>query len=227
LNDHHAFDLLNTLLFYADLAAVKDQLKAVLMLVLNRLQARNTPKYTRAFVNFVAFFMCLEKSEPTPKVLVNALDAIQPHILTGLLQSVIVPNLANLSSPQDRKTAVVGYLRLVQLAPGLLQPPYTDNAVPALLVELGNKLVVQVAEGEDGAAEDDLAAVDLVDVSAFQTNYSRLATISKQSLDPAPYVADYRGFFKQTMSQLAQSNAALLVKVADAWPAEVKAFMGV
>ncbi|KAJ1659706.1 importin-alpha export receptor [Dispira simplex] len=224
--DHQGFDLLNTLLYYSPLTALQPHLKALFTLILNRLQTRSTPKFIHGFIYFVAFFCCLEKPESTPQMLVQVMDSIQPDILGPILQSIILPNLKGLNSTHERKVTVVGYLRLLTMAtPTFQNMPYAA-LVSELLINLGEKLHIQVATGEvEGAAQDDLNSLDLMDQSAFQTNYSRLATISKERLDPAPYVKDYRAFLKTKLLELGQTRPAVMNDVMSRLSPEAKAYL--
>ncbi|KAJ1930620.1 importin-alpha export receptor [Tieghemiomyces parasiticus] len=237
--DHQAFDLLSTLWYYSPVAALQPQFKAVLTLILNRLQTRSHPKLVRAFVYFAAFLCALDKGGnglSMPTLLVRELDAIQPQLFAGILQSLIIPNVKLLSTPLESKVAVVGYLRLLTTEPAMLQPPYAA-VVPDLLVTLAEKLPVQVVDGAVGktdgeaanataADEDDLDAIDLVDSTAFQTNYTRLATMAKTVLDPVPAVTDYRAYLKENLGQLNTAQPALLKTVAERLSPEAKAAFG-
>ncbi|RKP38845.1 Cse1-domain-containing protein [Dimargaris cristalligena] len=231
-NDRYAFDLLNTLLYYAPMAALKPQLNAVFLLMLNRLQNSSTSKFTRAFIYFIAFFMCLEKpGESMPALFLNVTDGIQPKIFAGILRSIVIPNLKNLNNTHERKVTTVGFMRLLTTQPAVVfTTPYLE-VLPDLLVADGGAADSAANQTQDGGdpsgTTDNLDSVDLIDSAAFQTNYSRLATISKEQLDPAPYVTDYRAQLKDNLVGLAQSQPVLMRTVVERLSPEAKAILGV
>jgi exportin-2 (importin alpha re-exporter) len=77
INDEYGFELLQSLFANVSAAQMDQYKKAVLTLMLTRLQTSKTEKFSRGFIGFVAEWACTQQPE-YPDYVVLAFDAVQP-----------------------------------------------------------------------------------------------------------------------------------------------------
>ncbi len=105
VNEGAALELLETL-FEAVPASGLDQYKrAVLTLLLTRLQSSKTDKLVKGTIHFVSSVALTQKG---PDYAVEAFEAVQPGLFGQIAQGIIAPELGNVAERQ-KKVVSVGF----------------------------------------------------------------------------------------------------------------------
>ncbi|KAJ1727045.1 importin-alpha export receptor [Coemansia biformis] len=204
-NDHHGFNLLAAVTQLVPADAVKQYLKAIMSLCLNRLQSSRTAKFTRNFAHYLGFVLCATNGGAD--LLMDTMDAIQPGLLAAVLQNVLLEAIPSVVGRVERKTTVVGFALLVasprfQSAPACaaLTGPLLEQLARMLMdtavketkkqADVSTTVVAAVAAPGDAADDgEDLDSLEIED-AGYQASYARLATLGDTKLDPCAQIAD-------------------------------------
>ncbi|KAF9164962.1 importin-alpha export receptor [Mortierella sp. AD010] len=109
LNDHHAFELLQTMIIYVPMSILGNYMKPVLIMLLTRLQNHKTDKFKKSFVNFSFFYMALDKEGTGPDAYWALFDTVQSGLFVQFLKTVwpavVTAMVKFFEAPQDVKGA--------------------------------------------------------------------------------------------------------------------------
>ncbi|KAL2911349.1 importin-alpha export receptor [Polyrhizophydium stewartii] len=179
LTDNYGFDLLMTLFEHVPIAELHPFLKNVFIMLLTRLTQSKTTKFTTGFLNFLCFLFALDKPDMTVDTVVGMLDSLQPTpLFGGLLQSILIPALGGLVSPDDRKRCAVGMTRLLTTGTAMMSDTYFA-LWPTLLTEVINMLQAPLADMKAPDEDPDVIGnMDLEEVG-YQASFVRLGTVAK------------------------------------------------
>ncbi|KAF9905820.1 importin-alpha export receptor, partial [Lobosporangium transversale] len=112
INDHHAFELLQSLIIYVPMSVLGTYMKAVLIMLLTRLQNHKTDKFKKGFVNFSFFYMALDKEGTGPDAYWALFDTVQAGLFVQFLKTVWLAEAQKVAGRIERKTCAVALARL-------------------------------------------------------------------------------------------------------------------
>ncbi|KAJ2451890.1 importin-alpha export receptor [Coemansia sp. RSA 2336] len=236
-NDHHGFNLLLAITHFVPLPTLREYLKPVLTLCLNRLQSSRTAKFTRNFAHYTASVLCIRGAEQSGVALfVDAMDSIQPNLFATVLHNVLLESISSVVGRVERKSTIIGYGLLIASPQFQSNPAYAELTAP-LLLQLATMLMdTAVKESKsmadrtnvDGsaaavsavAADEDLDSLEIED-TGYQASFARLATLGDIKIDPCPQITDTARGLAQILKPVQQSIAASTQQL----PAEVSQFI--
>jgi exportin-2 (importin alpha re-exporter) len=121
INDHHGFNLCKAIFEYVPQQHLEPFKKNIFVLILTRIFQSKTPKFTRAFLEFVSYLVLLEKPDLSPDNLIQVFDTIQPNpLFGGLLDNIILPEFSKVTSAEDRKMIALGMTRFLTTSSAML-----------------------------------------------------------------------------------------------------------
>lgn len=172
VNDLFGFELITSLCEHVPIASLQPFLKPVLTMMLTRLQTGKTERFSNAFIVFFASF-CAVPQDGYADHAISAFESVQPGLLAGILQGVILPEMQKIAERQ-RKIVAVGITRLLTHSSLMTNEPLVKVWTPTLEALL--KLFLLPQDRSTGA-DDDISAVDWDDASAagFQASFARLS----------------------------------------------------
>ncbi|OLY82980.1 Exportin-2 [Smittium mucronatum] len=204
-NDHYAFELLNSIVLYVPLNSLKQYLKAIFMLILNRLQVKKTPKYVRLVTKFVGFFSSIDSRSVLSAIsnnnisnlageyvsaLVGVLNEIQPQLLSSLLSGVLVSSIdGSIRNPVDIKYVAVGYTCIIS-NPNFYEFPEFKVLFTSILTQV-IKLIEESTTKVSKISED----------STETTGVDPFSSSSQQGLD-GPDINEAQEIFQSSFSKL-------------------------
>ncbi|KAJ2057182.1 importin-alpha export receptor [Coemansia sp. S146] len=206
-NDHHGFNLLLAISQFTPAESLKQYLKAILTLCLNRLQSSRTAKFTRNFAHYVASVLCIDaQSEVGVNLFMDAMDSIQPNLFATVLQNIMLETIPSVVGRVERKTTVVGFALLVASRRFQSSAGYKSLTGPvlqqlaAMLMDTTVKETKTLADRSivDGSsaavaaaavADEDLDSLEIED-TGYQASFARLATLGDIKIDPCPQISD-------------------------------------
>ncbi|KAJ2368139.1 importin-alpha export receptor [Coemansia sp. RSA 2610] len=237
-NDHHGFNLLLAITHYVPLATLKEYLRPVLVLCLNRLQSSRTAKFARNFVHYIASVLCIGGATGAGvDLFVDAMDGIQPDLFANMLHNVLLEALPTVAGRVERKTAVVGFGLLVASPRFQGNPAYATQTaallqqLAAMLMDTAVKETKSQADRQtvDGSAaavvaavatDEDLDSLEIED-TGYQASFARLATLGEVKIDPCPQITDAAA----GLGQVLKPAQAAIASAAQQLPDEVKQFI--
>ncbi|KAJ1541004.1 importin-alpha export receptor, partial [Cladochytrium tenue] len=205
MNDQHGFDLLSSIMDNVPAADLFEYMTNIFFLILTRLKSSRTPKFTYAFVRFLSMTFVLQRPGLSADDILGTVDSIQPLLFRDLLNSVIMPTLEELLSPEDRRLLAVGFVTLLTKSQIML----TDGYLPCwngLLTSLGSMLKQPLAQAPGAELDGEVYLAD-VEEAGYQVSYSRLTTLDRKRPDPLAAIQDARPFVVQALSQFKASPA--------------------
>lgn len=227
VNEGFGLELLETIFDAVPAQGLEGYKRAVLTLLLTRLQTSKTDKLVKGLIHFVSYISLTSKG---PDYVVEAFEAVQPGLFAQIAQGVIAPDLANVSERQ-RKIVAVGFGRLIVESSKLRE---SSAVLPTLLssqlrlLQTPSSAAAQTNDDADLLFADD----DAAGAAAFQSSFSRLAASETKRIDPtSSYLAsipnhDPRIWFAQSLStfktqlgeqQFGQLWAAVDAPLRDGW----------
>ncbi|KFM24134.1 Exportin-2 [Auxenochlorella protothecoides] len=189
--DHEGFLLLDALYCGGvPLTALAPYTPHVWTLLFQRLQAARTAKFVRGFVVFTAAFAALHG----PGELMQALEAVQAGIGLMILDTVIAPNLANVSGQWEEKLVVVGITKLIVEAPQL--QAQENQGVAGKLLDALLRLL-------DGTSSSDEAGDEEAGVGAggYSAAFAKLHNAQRVEPDPLPGIKDAGVFLAASLAK--------------------------
>ncbi|OMJ30372.1 Exportin-2 [Smittium culicis] len=223
-NDHYAFELLDSIVLYVPLSLLKQYLKPIFMLILNRLQSKKTPKYVKLVTKFIGFFSAIDSTAISTAIssnnfssmtgeyvttLISILNEIQPQLLAGLLSGILVSSIDNtIRNFAEIKYVTVGYMCLIN-NPTFFE--FSDSkvifsSVLANIIKLVEDSSSKVSKQTDESANNNVAdgfgsqnpipnASSLdEEQDLYQSSFSKLSTLDGLTIDPCPLIKDLRVF---------------------------------
>ncbi|KAJ3054316.1 importin-alpha export receptor [Rhizophlyctis rosea] len=195
-NDQHGFELLTVVFEVVPTSVLAEYLKPIFILFLTRLQSSKTSKFSSGFLNFLCFLCVVEKEGWGVDAVFEVLDGIQPGIFTGLSTGVLIPEVGDVKTPDDRKLCGVGLTNLLTRSERILGDGYI-GLWPTLFTATINLINKPIADQHED--DDPLANVDLEDVG-YQTQYSRLASSTGKKRDYVAHVTDVKRYFVEGLA---------------------------
>ncbi|PVU91567.1 hypothetical protein BB561_004340 [Smittium simulii] len=223
-NDHYAFALLSSIVLYAPLNLLSSYFKAIFMLILNRLQTKKTPKFVKAFTQFIGFFCSIDvnlsqayenQEGGYSNQLVTVMEQIQPQLLSNLLSNVLLDSFPTISSVNETKYTSVGYFRLVNSLEYIrvtnyeILTPKVMSSVIKLIEDTGSKLKTLKSEEDDADSEKNLDDIDINDIT-YQSSYSKLATLDNLKIDPCAKISDPRIYIGSEIKNKLKNNDTVI-----------------
>ncbi|KAF9387437.1 importin-alpha export receptor [Mortierella sp. AD011] len=192
LNDHHAFELLQTMIIYVPMSILGNYMKPVLIMLLTRLQNHKTDKFKKSFVNFSFFYMALDKEGTGPDAYWALFDTVQSGLFVQFLKTVWLTEAQKVSGRVERKTCAVALVRLTTGSKTITEGTNFDAAWPAVVTAMVKFFEApQDVKGAaaDAAEDDELYAID-IEESGYQAQFSQLTSTSSAKVDPTAAVQD-------------------------------------
>ncbi|KAF9999701.1 importin-alpha export receptor [Entomortierella chlamydospora] len=192
LNDHHAFELLQTMIIYVPMSILGNYMKPVLIMLLTRLQNHKTDKFKKSFVNFSFFYMALDKEGTGPDAYWALFDTVQSGLFVQFLKTVWLTEAQKVSGRIERKACAVALVRLTTGSKTITEGTNFDAAWPAVVTAMVKFFEApQDVKGAaaDAAEDDELYAID-IEESGYQAQFSQLTSTSSAKVDPTAAVQD-------------------------------------
>ncbi|KAI8800787.1 Cse1-domain-containing protein [Cladochytrium replicatum] len=180
ITDTDGVDLLEAVFENVPSEALSTYTKGILTTLLGKLQVSKSASFKQRFMHFVCFWCSLETHGNSPDFCIESIDQVQPGLFSMLLQQIIIPTMPTVSSSENRRVYVVGLIRLLTFSNNMLRPPLVQNWVPMM-----NALIQLVEVPSTNARTEDLFESN-ADESGYQTNFSRLATVSSLPIKDEP-----------------------------------------
>ncbi|KAF9111410.1 importin-alpha export receptor [Mortierella sp. AM989] len=192
INDHHAFELLQSMIIYVPMSILGNYMKPVLIMLLTRLQNHKTDKFKKGFVNFSFFYMALDKEGTGPDAYWALFDTVQSGLFVQFLKTVWLTEAQKVSGRIERKTCAVAIVRLATGSKTITEGTNFDAAWPAVMTALVKFFEApQDVKGAaaDAAEDDELYGID-IEESGYQAQFSQLTSTSSSKVDPTATVQD-------------------------------------
>ncbi len=169
INEGFALELLETLFAAVPAEALEQYKRAVLTLLLTRLQQSKTDRLVKGTIHLVSSIALTDKGADYA---VETFDAVQPGLFAQIAQGIIAPDLPNVAERQ-KKVVSVGFGVLLLRSARLRQPPNVQTLPTLLGAQL--KLLLTPSSAAATAADDELFADEETATAGFQSSFSRLA----------------------------------------------------
>ncbi|KAI8805732.1 Cse1-domain-containing protein [Cladochytrium replicatum] len=179
ITDTDGIDLLEAVFENVQSDSLSTYTKGILTILLGKLQTSKSASFKQRFMRFVCFWCSLEAHGYSADGCIETFDQIQPGLFSMLLQQIIIPTMPTVSSTDNRRVYVVGLTRLLTLSSYMLRPPLVQSWVPMM-----NALIKLVEMPSTNRTEDLLD--NNGDDGGYQTNFSRLATVSSLPIKDEP-----------------------------------------
>ncbi|KAI1314971.1 importin-alpha export receptor [Mortierella claussenii] len=207
LNDHHAFELLQSMILYVPMAVLGNYMKPVLIMLLRRLQNHKTDKFKKGFVNFSFFYMALDKEGTGPDAYWALFDTVQSGLFVQFLKTAWLTEAQKVAGRVERKTCAVAMTRLVTGSRTITEGTNFDAVWPATMTALIRFFETpQDMKGAaaDAAEDDELYSID-IEESGYQAQFSQLTTASSAKVDPTASVSDPKQFLVEGLVRFNQA----------------------
>ena len=192
INEGFALELLETVFAAVEAGALEQYKRAVLTLLLTRLQASKTDKLVKGTIHLIASVSLTSKGADYA---VDMFDAVQPGLFAQIAAGVVAPELANVAERQKRLVSV-GFGLLLLQSRSMRQPP--NVSVFSVLLGAQIKLLLTPSSAVT-VVEHDVFGDDDVE---FQSSFSRLAASETVKVDPTASVVqgrEVKAWFKQEL----------------------------
>ncbi|KAJ3031576.1 UNVERIFIED_CONTAM: importin-alpha export receptor [Siphonaria sp. JEL0065] len=199
MNDNFGIDLLMAVYENVPSANLATFNKNIFMLLLQRLKGSRTPKFVNCFLKFLSNLLIIEKEGLNADVVIGFFDSINPGLFRDMFSSVVLPGLAEMVQPDERKLFIIGMTNLLTRSTVILSDAYLP-LWPQLITTVIELIKIPAAEGADVNPEDDLYIAD-VEEAGYQASFARLAAPVKKrngvnGVDPSVYFRDHLIAFK-------------------------------
>lgn len=206
INDHHAFELLTTIIETVPMSILGVYMKHVLVLLLTRLQNHKTDKFKKGFVNFSYYYMALEKEGTGPDAYWDLYETVQAGLFVTFLKSIWLTEAQKVSGRIERKTCAVALIRLLTGSKKVTEGTNFDAVWPSIMTALVK--FFEAPEDVKGASKDaeedaDLYAID-IEETGYQAQFSQLTTASGAKSDPVATILDPKQFLVEGLVRFNQ-----------------------
>lgn len=203
-NEVNAFALLETIVIFVPSDALQPNLKLVVQYVLMRLQQNSRkPRLVRLVSNFFA----LLSGKYGGSFYFEQLDSIQPNLGLILMQQSWIPRLKNdppVPGSLEVKTQLVGLSKL--LITSQLFAASNGQIMWAQILLCLVSIVAKIDSTKCSNEDDDSADVFTVEITGFDSTFSRLHFASRPPVDAFEEIPDATLFFLQNLSELCASQ---------------------
>jgi len=191
---HEAFYILNALVTHVDLASLTQYLPHIWGLLFQKLQSARTTRYVRSLLVFLGVFIAKHGCEATSA----SIDAVQPGLLTMLVQQVWVPSCQTVQGKYEEKIIAVGGAKILADYNALpsdvwcsllfatvtaLESISSSGGGGAPTTIMGNGSATAMNGGAGGTEEG-----DDFEFSGYSAAYAKLHNASRVEQDPIPDV---------------------------------------
>ncbi|KAF9582671.1 importin-alpha export receptor, partial [Lunasporangiospora selenospora] len=215
INDHHAFELLQTIVETVPMTVLASYMKHVLVLMLTRLQNHKTEKFKKGFLNFSYYFMALNKEGTGPDAYWTLFESVQAGLFVQFLKTMWLPEAQKVSGRIERKTCAISMVRLLTDSKTVTQGTHFDAAWPSIMTALVKFFEtpqdVRGAAVDAAAENEDLYSID-IEESGYQAQFSQLATAATVKSDPAAAVQDVKQYLVEGLVRFNQLSPELWLR---------------
>ncbi|SNX87170.1 probable CSE1 - Nuclear envelope protein that mediates the nuclear export of importin alpha [Melanopsichium pennsylvanicum] len=183
INETYGLELLETLFGAVESGALEQYKRAILTLLLTRLQSSKTEKLVKGVIHLVSTMALMEGKGADYAI--QAFDGVQLGLFSQIAVGVIAPELANVTQRQ-RKVVSVGFGTLL-LKSSSMRKGNNLQVLPSLLASLLKLLLTPSSAVQMQAEEMDevlFADEDHTASASFQSSFSRLAASETKRMDP-------------------------------------------
>ena len=113
LNESHGFNLIMALFGIMPPELLEKYIRPVFILILARIQVHKAQKLNSYFLLFICFLVIETKISDGGKVVLQALQQIQPNIYVMLFKSLFIPVISKIQEPSDKKIVGLGIIELL------------------------------------------------------------------------------------------------------------------
>ncbi|KAH9814533.1 Cse1-domain-containing protein [Melampsora americana] len=178
VNDQYGFELLQALFKHIPMEHLSSYLRNVFVILLTRLQASKTEKYTRGLLYFLMVVMTLEKPQLSPDVIISTLNSIQPGLFCQVMEGVLIPAVPN-TPLQDRRVVALGHVSLLTRSRSLQNDSEARLYLPILSSVLRLFTLPQLSKGTEGVEEE-------VEEHEYQVGFSMLGASKPRGKEEVP-----------------------------------------
>lgn len=164
-----AFELLNAMYMHLPLELYGQHFKTLLTVLLTRLQSAKSPKLQRDFVISCSLFLHRSATNALPQ----ALEEIQPGLLTNLVVSVWTPVLKMSLRLDERKVCAMGVTKLIAIDQ-IRQNPQALTGCCTGLVHLLGLMPSATAVGDAELSEEEAPVKDGGAGLEYEVSFSKL-----------------------------------------------------
>ncbi|KAK3842665.1 MAG: putative importin-alpha export receptor [Linnemannia gamsii] len=207
INDHHSFELLQTMILNVPMSTLGNYMKHVLVVLLTRLQTHKTDKFRKGFINFSFFYMALEIEGTGPDGYWALFDTVQSGLFVQFLKTAWLAEAQKVSGRIERKTCAVAMVRLLTSCRTITEGTNFDAAWPAVmnaLIKLFEAPQDVKGATQDAAQDADLYAID-IEETGYQSQFSQLATTTSSKVDPTAQIQDPKQFLLEGLVRFNQA----------------------
>lgn len=178
INEGFALELLETLFEAVEESALEPYKRAVIAMLLTRLQQSKTDKLVKGTIHLVSSIALTTKGVD---YVVGMFEAVQPGLFSQIAQGIIAPELHSVSERQ-KKVVSVGFGLILTNSNLLRQPENLDMVSTLLNAQI--KLLLIPSSASVGQDQDLIFAADQDNSVGFQSSFSKLVASETKFLDP-------------------------------------------
>jgi exportin-2 (importin alpha re-exporter) len=112
-NDHHGMNFCKAIFEYVPTDALAPFIKNLFVIMMTRLFQSKTPKFTKCFFDFMVHIILLDKPGMLVDDIIQTIESVQSNLFPGLLENILVPELALISSRADKTNAGIAMTKLL------------------------------------------------------------------------------------------------------------------
>ncbi|CAG8739238.1 14489_t:CDS:2, partial [Ambispora leptoticha] len=212
INDQYALDLLTTIIEYTPTANLDQYMQAIISLLMKKLSATRNEKFTIRFINFLCYFIALNKEGAGPDYIINAFDSIQPGLFLQVLTSIVILNLQKVQGQIERNICAVALTRLLTQSNTMLSPNYIVQW-PSILTAVIKLFEAPVEIKKTGIEEEQEEYVDFeLEEAEFKSAFNKLVTASRAKRDPTG-IPNPRDFLARSVYALSQTHPGKIIDI--------------
>lgn len=172
-------------------------MRQIFALLFQRLSLSKTTKYVRGLI----VFFCYYTSKLGASSLVDLIDAIQANMFGMVIERVLIPDMAKVTTDLDRKIVAVGIAKILTECPQMLNGPYSQNWAKLLqaLVEL-----FELPPDQSNIDGDNYIEVE--DTPGYQAAFSQLNYAKPNVQDFLANIPSGKQFLVQALAKLSSTQ---------------------
>lgn len=207
-NDAFGFELLEAIFQFLPLSELSKYASyPIFVLLLTRLQASKTDKFSLGLVRFICFASSIVRPGLDVEGVVGMLDGCQAQVgLFAQVLPVLLPDVQK-APTKDRKIIAVGLSNILTKSPTMLQEPSIRAWTPTLTALL--KLFLLPLPLTTTTSLDDLAIPDTDEVT-YQASYSKLGASERIVEDPVAHVVDPKEWLARGLVEISTARPGLI-----------------
>lgn len=172
-------------------------MRQIFALLFQRLSLSKTTKYVRGLI----VFFCYYTAKIGASSLVDLIDAIQASMFGMVIERVLIPDMAKVTTELDRKIVAVGIAKILTECPQMLNGPYSQNWAKLLqaLVEL-----FELPPDQSNIEGDNYIEVE--DTPGYQAAFSQLNYAKPNVQDFLANVPNGKQFLVEALAKLSNTQ---------------------